>query len=90
MNGNDRMLAMQAEQPRLNSSAERMRRYRERKRRGVVCVAPVPIYEEDIDALMASQRLELEDKNDARKVAEVVEYLIDDWVKGKLVPRGDA
>ena len=40
---------MQAEQPKLKGGAERMRRYRERKRQGVVCVAPVPIYELDIN-----------------------------------------
>ncbi len=43
-------MAMQAEQPSPKGSAKRMRRYRERKRQGVVCVAPVPVYENDIDA----------------------------------------
>ncbi len=50
-------MAMQAEQPSPKGSAERMRRYRERKRQGVVCVAPVPVYENDIDALVAHGRL---------------------------------
>ncbi len=48
---------MQAEQPSRNSSAERMRRFRERKRRGVICVASVQIYEDDIVALVARLRL---------------------------------
>jgi len=74
----------------LNSSAERTRRYRERKERGVICVAPVPIYDLDIEALVACGRLKPEDRNDAGKVAEAVEYLIDDWTKGKLAPAGDA
>ncbi len=30
-----------------NGSAERMRRYRERKRQGVVCIVQVPIYQLD-------------------------------------------
>ncbi len=55
-------MAMQAEQPRLKPGAERMRRYRERKRQGVLCVAPVPVYENDIDALVACVRLKPEDK----------------------------
>ncbi len=32
------------------SSAERMRRYRERKREGVVCIVKVPIYQLDAEA----------------------------------------
>ena len=82
-------MAMQAEQPRLKPGAERMRRYRERKRRGVVCVAPVPIYEEDIEALVAHRRLKLEDKGKPGKVAAAVEYLVDAWVRGELAPKGD-
>ncbi len=78
---------MQAEQPELKSGAERMRRYRERRRRGVVCVAPVPIYESDIDALVTCGRLKPEEKNDTGKVAEAVEYLVDAWVRGELTPR---
>ena len=67
-----------------------MRRYRERKRRGVVCVARVPIYDLDIDALVAHRRLKPEDKNDTGKVAEAVEYLVDAWVRGELgPPKGD-
>ena len=80
---------MQTERHSLNTSAERTRRYRERKKQGVICVAPVPVYELDIDALVAHGRLKQEDRNDAGKVAEAVEYLIDDWTKGNLVPKSD-
>jgi hypothetical protein len=66
-----------------------MRRYRERKRQGVICVAPVPVYENDIDALVAHGRLKPEDKNDAGKVAEAVEYLVDAWVRGERGSGGD-
>ena len=78
---------MSAGQPRPKSGAERMRRYRQRKRQGVVCVAPVPIYRLDIALLVAHQRLKMEDRADPRKVAEAVEHLIDDWARGKLVTR---
>jgi hypothetical protein len=81
---------MPAEQSELKGGAERMRRYRERKRQGVVCVAPVPIYELDINTLVAQGRLKPEDKSDPGKVAAAVEYLVDDWAKGKLGVGGDA
>ncbi len=81
---------MHTEQQSLSSSAERTRRYRERKRQGVICVAPVPVYELDIDALVAQGRLKPEDKGDTGKISEAVEYLIDDWTKGKLAPKSDA
>ena len=81
---------MQAQQQSLSSGAARTRLYRQRKRQGVVCVAPVPIYDQDIDALVAQGRLKPEDKSDPGKVAAAVEYLVDDWAKGKLVPKGDA
>ena len=84
------MVTMQAEQPGLKSGAERMRRYRERRRRGVVCVAPVPIYENDIDALVACGRLKPEDRTDTGKIVEAVEYLVDAWVRGELEPGGGA
>ncbi len=83
-------MAMQAEQPKPKSGAARMRPYRERKRRGVICVASVPIYEEDIEALVARRRLKLEDKGKPGKVAEAVEYLVDAWVRDELAPGGDA
>jgi hypothetical protein len=81
---------MPAEQPKPKSGAERMRRYRERKRRGVICVASVPIYEEDIEALVAHGHLKPEDKGKPGKVAEAVKYLVDAWVRGELAPKGDA
>jgi len=79
-----------SERPKLKGSAKRMRHYRERKRQGVVCVAPVPVYENDIDALVVHGRLKPEDKADTGKVAEAVEYLVDAWVRGELAPGGDA
>ena len=51
---------------------------------------PVPVYENDIDALVAHDRLKPEDKADTGKVAEAVEYLVDAWVRGELAPKDDA
>ncbi len=56
----------------------------------MVCVASVPIYDQDIDALVAQGRLKPEDKSDPGKVAAAVEYLVDAWVRGELAPGGDA
>ncbi len=77
---------MHTEQHSPSSSTDRTRRCRERKRRGVVCVAPVPIYKADIRALVKRRRLRPEDRNDTSKIASAVEYLVDDWTKGKLTP----
>ncbi len=43
-----------------------------------------------LEALVARRRLKLEDKGKPGKVAAAVEYLVDDWTKDKLVPKGDA
>ena len=55
-----------------NGGAERMRRYRERKRQGVVCMVQVPIYALDADALVKCGRLGPEDEKNREKIAEVV------------------
>ena len=80
---------MQSETHEASNGVERMRRYRERKRQGVVCIARVPIYCRDVEELMVHSRLELEDQNNAAKIAETVEALLDDFTEGKLVASGD-
>ncbi len=72
-----------------NSSAERMRRYRERKRQGVVCIVQVPIYKLDAEVLVTRNRLKPEHESHPAKIAEAVEALVDDFTEGKLVPAGD-
>ena len=72
------------------SPAERMRRYRDRKRQGVLCMARVPIYALDAEALVKCGRLKPEDENNREKIAEAVEALVDDFTEGDLVPAGDA
>jgi len=70
----------------MSNGAERQRRYRERRRQGVVCVAQVPIYALDVETLVARNRLEPDDQNDTAKIAEAVEALVDDFTEGKLGP----
>ncbi len=72
-----------------NTAAERMRRYRERKRNGMLFMAQVPIYPLDAEALVKYGRLKPEDEGNREKIAEAVEALVDDFTEGKLVPAGD-
>ena len=83
------MVGMQPGTRDVSAGAERVRRYRERKRQGVVCIACVPIYVRDTDVLVESNRLDTGDVNDAAKITEAVEALVDDFTEGKLVPAGD-
>ncbi len=73
----------------MSNGAERMRRYRERKRQGVICVARVPIYCRDVEEMMTHSRLKPEEQNDPARVAAAVEALVDDFTEGKLIPGGD-
>ncbi len=73
-----------------NTAAERMRRYRERKRQGVIFVAHVPVYPLDAEAFVKRGRLRPEDEGNREKIAEAVEALVDDFTEGRLVPAGDA
>ncbi len=90
MNGNESFENMQAEQHSLNSSTERMRRFRERKRQGVITVVQCPIYARDVETLVATNRLKTEDESNRAKIAEVIEDLIDDYTEGRLITKSDA
>ena len=72
-----------------NGSAERMRRFRERKRQGVVCIVNVPIYQLDAEMLVTRNRLKPEHESHPAKIVEAVEALVDDFTEGTLVPTGD-
>ncbi len=72
-----------------NTTAERMRRYRERKRNGMLFMAQVPIYPLDAEAFVKCGRLRPEGEGNREKIAEAVEALVDDFTEGKLVPAGD-
>ncbi len=76
---------MQAEATEVSNGAERQRRYRERKRQGVVCVARVPIYVLDVEMLTARNRLKSDDQNDTAKISAAIEALVDDFTEGKLI-----
>ncbi len=71
------------------SAAERQRRYRDRKRQGVLCMARVPVYPLDAEAFMKRGRLRPEDEGNREKIAEAVEALVDDFTEGKLIPTCD-
>ncbi len=70
-----------------STAAERMRRYRERKRNGMLFMAQVPIYPLDAEAFVTRGRLKPEDDDNR---AEAVEALVDDFTEGELLPAGDA
>ncbi len=73
-----------------STAAERMRRYRDRKRQGVLCMARVPVYPLDVEAFVKRGRLRPEDEGNREKIAEAVEALVDDFTEGELLPAGDA
>ena len=76
---------MQTENHEMSNGAERQRRYRERKRQGVVCIIQVPIYCRDVETLVTRNRLKPDDRNDATKISTAVEALVDDFTEGQLI-----
>ncbi len=68
----------------LSNGAERMRRYRDRKRQGVVCVAQLPVYVLDVEMLVKHSRLKSVDQKDTAKISAAIEALVDDFTEGKL------
>ena len=83
------MTMMQTELAEVSNGAERQRRYRERKRQGVVCVAQVPVYVLDVEMLVARNRLEPDNQNDAAKISAAIEALVDDFTEGKFPAHED-
>ena len=79
------MTVMQSENHEVSNGAERQRRYRERKRQGVVCIVQVPIYCRDVETLVTRNRLKPEDQNETAKISAAVEALVDDFTEGKLI-----
>ncbi len=75
---------MQPETHEMSTGAQRMRRYRQRKRQGVVGVARVPIYVLDVEALVTGNRLRPEHESNREKIAEAVEAVLDDFAEGRL------
>ena len=78
---------MQSGTNEVSTVAERMRRYRERKRQGVVCVASVPVYVLDVEMLVAHNRLKSVDQKDTGKISAAIEVLVDDFTEGVVSDR---
>jgi hypothetical protein len=62
--------------PRLSASAERMRRFRERRRRGLFCVK-VQLRRSEVDALIASGFLEQTERQDRTELATALHRYLD-------------
>ncbi len=56
----------------VSNGAERQRRYRERKRHGVVCVAQLPVYVLDVEMLVKHSRLKSVDQKDTGKISAAI------------------
>ena len=79
------MTTMQTQTVEVSNGAERMRRYRDRKRQGVVCIARVPVYVLDVEALVQNSRLNPDDQNSATKISAAIEALVDDFTEDNLI-----
>ena len=79
------MAMMQSEATEVSNGAERQRRYRKRKREGVVCIATLPIYVLDVQTLVARNRLKPDEQNDAAKISAAIEAMVDDFTEGRLI-----
>jgi len=62
--------------PRLSSAAERMRLYRERRRRGLSCVK-VQLRRSEVDGLIACKLLEPTEREDRRALAAALHRYLD-------------
>ena len=80
------MPAMQSETVEVSNGAARQRRYRDRKRQGVVCIVHVPVYCRDVEELVTCNRLSAEDERNPEKISAAVEEVVDDFTEAKLVP----
>ena len=65
-----------ADLPRLSSAAERMRLYRERRRRGLSCIK-VQLRRSEVDALIACGLLEPADRQDRGVLAAALHRYLD-------------
>ena len=70
----------------VSNGAARQRRYRERKRQGVVCIVRVPVYCRDVEELVTCGRLSAQDERNTEKISAAIEGLVDDFTEAKLAP----
>ncbi len=66
------MAVMQSENHEVSNGATRQRRYRERKRQGVVCIVRVPVYCRDVEELVTCDRLSAEHERNPEKISAAV------------------
>ena len=83
------MTMMQSEAAEASNGADRQRRYRKRKRQGVVCIARVPVYVLDVETLATHNRLKPDEQNDTAKISAAIEAMVDDFTEGRLVTASD-
>jgi len=69
----------------VSNGAQRMRRYRARKRQGVVCIARVPVYVLDVEALVTRNRLKADEQNNTAKISAAIEALVDDFTEDNII-----
>jgi hypothetical protein len=62
--------------PRLSPAAERMRRYRERRQRGLVCIK-VQLWRREVDALVACGLVQPTEREDRRALAAALHRYLD-------------
>ena len=62
--------------PRLSPAAERMRHYRERRRRGLLCIK-VQLRRNEVDALIACKLLDSAEREDRRALAAALHRYLD-------------
>jgi hypothetical protein len=62
--------------PRVSSGAERMRRYRERRRRGLSCIK-VQLRRSEVDGLIACKLLEPTEREDRKALAAALHRYLD-------------
>ena len=66
----------------VSSSAERMRRYRERKRAGIEMASrPIQLFTDELNEMVERGALTPETRNDKTKVAEAIEAILAQWVE---------
>jgi hypothetical protein len=62
--------------PRLSSAAERMRRYRDRRQRGLLCIK-VQLWRREVDALVACGLVQPAEREDRRALAAALHRYLD-------------
>lgn len=65
-----------------NAAAERVRRFRDRRRKGVLYLVSVPVTAKLVAALAADDKLAAESAGDRQKIAAAVASVLEEWARG--------